>query len=87
MWHEASIADGAANVVVDGKSHDMRIYIRGSHESLGDLVPRRFPRILAGDQQPPVGNSGSGRLELARWLTRPDTVTGGLTNRVMVNRI
>ena len=87
MWHEASIAGGKANVVADGDAHDMRIYIRGSHESLGDVVPRRFPRILVGNQQPPVGSVDSGRLELARWLTQPDTATGGLTSRVMVNRI
>ena len=63
--------------------HDARIHIRGNYQRLGEVVPRRFPRILAGDDQPPIG-PGSGRLELARWLTRPDHP---LTPRVMVNRL
>ncbi len=42
-----------------------------------------FPRILAGEGQPPI-REGSGRRELAQWLCRPDHP---LTARVMVNRI
>ncbi|WP_202802843.1 DUF1553 domain-containing protein, partial [Singulisphaera acidiphila] len=45
-------------------------------------VPRRFLQILGGDRVPP--DSGSGRLALAEWLTRP---TNPLTSRVMVNRV
>ncbi|HTU25460.1 MAG TPA: PSD1 and planctomycete cytochrome C domain-containing protein, partial [Pirellulales bacterium] len=63
--------------------HDTRIQIRGSYTRLGELVPRRFPRILAGENQPPI-TAGSGRLELARWLASADNP---LTARVMVNRI
>jgi hypothetical protein len=63
--------------------HDVRIHQRGRYDRLGDLVPRRFPEILAGTDQKPI-TSGSGRLELAEWLTRPDNP---LTARVMVNRI
>jgi hypothetical protein len=63
--------------------HDVRIHIRGSYARLSDLVPRRFPRIIAGDNQPPI-KEGSGRLQLARWLVSPDHP---LTARVMVNRI
>jgi hypothetical protein len=62
---------------------DCRIHIRGSYERLGDTVPRHFPRVLAGDQQPPI-TRGSGRLELARWIARPEHP---LTARVMVNRL
>ncbi|HEY7311437.1 MAG TPA: PSD1 and planctomycete cytochrome C domain-containing protein [Gemmataceae bacterium] len=64
-------------------THDVRIHMRGRYDRLGPLVPRRFPEILAGREQKPIA-SGSGRLELARWLTRPDHP---LTARVMVNRI
>ncbi len=63
--------------------HDVRIHMRGSYARLSDLVPRRFPRIIAGENQSPI-TDGSGRLQLAQWLTSPDHP---LTARVMVNRI
>jgi hypothetical protein len=63
--------------------HNVRIHIRGSYSRLGDMVPRRFLRILAGDQQAPI-REGSGRLQLARWLVSPEHP---LTARVMVNRL
>jgi hypothetical protein len=61
----------------------VRIHHRGRYDRLGDVVPRRFPEILAGDRQSPI-TGGSGRLQLAEWLTRKDH---SLTARVMVNRI
>jgi hypothetical protein len=63
--------------------HDVRVHIRGSYSRLGESAPRRFPRIVAGDYQPPI-REGSGRLQLARWLVTPDNP---LTARIMVNRI
>jgi hypothetical protein len=63
--------------------HDVRIHLRGNYSRLGESVPRRFPRIVAGDNQQPI-REGSGRLQLARWLVSPDNP---LTARVMVNRI
>ena len=62
---------------------DARVHVRGSYSRLGEVAPRRFPRIIAGDSQPSVA-VGSGRLELGRWIARPDHP---LTPRVMVNRI
>src|SRR5262249_32298303 len=50
----------------------------------GPPAPRHFPRILAGDSQTPLTTTGSGRLELARWIADPKNP---LTARVMVNGI
>jgi hypothetical protein len=63
--------------------HDVRIHLRGRYDRLGKLVPRHFPRILAGTDQPPI-TEGSGRLQLARWIASPDNP---LTARVIVNRV
>jgi len=63
---------------------DLAINIRGSHWTLGEKVPRRFLRAIAGENQQPIDTARSGRLELARWLTEPGHP---LTSRVMVNRL
>jgi len=63
--------------------HDVKVHLRGRYDRLGVLVPRRFPTVLAGAAQTPI-RTGSGRLQLAQWLMRPDHP---LTARVMVNRV
>jgi Protein of unknown function (DUF1553)/Protein of unknown function (DUF1549)/Planctomycete cytochrome C/Concanavalin A-like lectin/glucanases superfamily len=62
---------------------DAQVFLRGNSKKLGKTVPRGFPRILTGENRPPI-TEGSGRRQLAEWLARPDHP---LTARVMVNRI
>ncbi|WZO99999.1 PSD1 and planctomycete cytochrome C domain-containing protein [Isosphaeraceae bacterium EP7] len=75
--------DGGVPKSVYEGINDARIQVRGDYRRLGESVPRHFPRIAAGDVPPPE-LTGSGRLELARWIARPENP---LTARVMVNRI
>jgi hypothetical protein len=63
--------------------HDAQVYLRGDHLKPGHTVPRGFPKVIAG-VAPVTIREGSGRRELAHWLTRPEHP---LTARVMVNRI
>ncbi len=71
------------SAVVDGPNVDQRVFIRGNLGNQGEPVAKRFPLALAGENQPRI-KSGSGRLELARWLTGKDNP---LTARVFVNRV
>src|SRR5262249_37560640 len=83
----ASFADGAQEGGVPGSPHagvhDVNVHIRGRYDRLGELVPRGFPEILAGREQAAIP-SGSGRIQLAEWLTSPNHP---LTARVLANRI
>ena len=72
-----------ACAVAEGEAVQQKVFIRGDYSNPGEDAPKAFPAILAGENQPPIGE-GSGRLQLADWLTQPDHP---LTGRVMVNRI
>ena len=72
-----------AMAVSDGNVEDLRVHLRGSHLTLGELVPRQFPAIF-GSERKPLEKSSSGRRELAQWLVGPEQ---SLTSRVIVNRV
>ncbi len=70
--------------VSDQNPENLKIHLRGSHLTLGRETPRQFLRVIAGDQQTPLGKDRSGRLELANWLASAEHP---LTSRVIVNRV
>jgi hypothetical protein len=71
------------HTLAEGEPTDMHVYRRGNPDREGELAPRRFPRILAGEN-PPLFRQGSGRLELAQAIASSDNP---LTARVLVNRL
>ncbi len=62
---------------------NLKVYLRGNPAKLGEEAPRRFLKIIAGDN-PTAYKQGSGRLELAESIAAKDNP---LTPRVMVNRV
>ncbi|MBM3785149.1 MAG: DUF1553 domain-containing protein [Acidobacteria bacterium] len=87
-WQEPSSAvampESAFGMVAwDEAPGDVRLHIRGNHQNLGEQVPRHFLRVLGESGERPAIR-GSGRLELARWLT---TEASHLLARVYVNRV
>ena len=66
------------------KLGDSPVHIRGEVKNLGAVVPRGFLTVCSSGSASIETPRGSGRLELAQWLTDPDHP---LVARVLVNRI
>ena len=71
------------HMIEDRNVRDLPVHIRGDAESPGEIVPRRFLRVLC-DSEPAPFTKGSGRLELAEAIVSPENP---LTARVFVNRV
>lgn len=67
----------------DKEPKDIRVYLRGNRENLGEVAPRRFLQILSKGEAAKFTH-GSGRLELGEAIADPKNP---LTPRVMVNRL
>ncbi len=76
-----------AYAVHEGKAKDATIQKRGDPGQAGAMTPRTALAFLPGGATLTIPSGQSGRLQLADWITRPDSAAGGLTARVMVNRI
>lgn len=73
-----------ACAVEDGDPVAQQVFIRGDFHNPGEDAPKATPAILAlHTKQLPFGQ-GSGRRELAEWMTQPEHP---LTARVMANRL
>jgi mono/diheme cytochrome c family protein len=81
---EAREAFPVLYAVAEGESKNARIQLRGDPTRLGPEVPRRFLEIFGSDRLP-AGEKGSGRRQLADWITGRRAAS--LTARVVVNRI
>jgi len=71
-----------AMISQDEHPANVKVHVRGSHQTLGAEVPRGFLKVLGGSAKVPAG--ASGRLEMAAWLTGD---AQPLLARVMVNRV
>ncbi|MEM9364347.1 MAG: PSD1 and planctomycete cytochrome C domain-containing protein [Planctomycetota bacterium] len=74
----------SAYAVSEGTPTDAAVQIKGEPTRPGAIIPRRFPDVLGGYELPDDAASGSGRLELARWIA---SKRNPLTARVIVNRV
>jgi len=72
-----------ACAIEDGDPVAQPVFVRGDYNNPGEDAPKAFPAILSAFDTKP-NFTGSGRLQLAEWLTQPEHP---LTSRVMVNRI
>jgi len=80
---EAKDPKQSMHIVCEGTPTDLNIFIRGSVDTKGPVVPRHFLRVLSQSDAQPFA-SGSGRRELAEAVTSPENP---LTARVIVNRV
>ncbi len=83
-WTKEPLPFEQAYAVIDsGRSEPVAVQLKGNPDTPGEIVPRRFLSVLGGTEVPPSA-TGSGRAELANWITSKNNP---LTARVLVNRV
>jgi hypothetical protein len=70
--------------VVEGNVTELPVFLGGDPDALGEIQSRGFPALFAAPETKILDSGGSGRLELAAWLT---SSRNPLIARVIVNRI
>src|SRR5262249_45296931 len=73
----------AMSVIEEPKIEDIRVHVRGSVHSLGELAPRGVLQVATVGLPPAMPSNQSGRVQLADWIASP---SNPLTARVFVNR-
>lgn len=90
-WNEPPTIPQRAMVSLDRpQPSDEAIRIAGQFTQKGETVPRGFLTVLTdsqADNASALPTTGSGRLELSRWLTAGNQRSGQATARVIANRI
>ena len=98
MWWEFPVpsGNGGESITImapkESISRNLRVHLRGNRFTLGRIVPRGIPAIIAQSNSANKEISaavdplqpGSGRLELARWIS---SSKNPLTPRVIANRV
>jgi mono/diheme cytochrome c family protein len=74
----------AMGVLDDTDIRDAALMLRGEVNRPSAFIPRAYPKSISVTNPPRINKDQSGRLELAKWLTKADHP---LTARVAVNRV
>ncbi len=72
------------SVVEEKTAIDLKIHVRGSVHSLGDVAPRGFLQVATYGPVPTMPKDQSGRVQLADWIASEQNP---LTARVYANRV
>ena len=84
LFNESSPKLDFAMGVQEGNVTELPVFVGGDPEVHGEIQPRGFPALISIPEARVPDYGGSGRLELAAWLT---SSRNPLTARVIVNRL
>ena len=84
LFNESSPKLDFAMGVQEGNVTELPVFIGGDPDVRGEIQPRGFPALISIPEARVSGIDGSGRLELAAWLT---SSRNPLAARVIVNRV